>query len=119
MKSILSVASVLLIVGNVAAICPGFNFGISNVQPLTGGFNRWDVYDNSCDIVDSLTTDENPCDLTVHNIFTCGPPPNTPPILFTGYTSSLTGTKYACRPDSGAGSCGSTGISVCCRNDSQ
>ncbi|KAK7690584.1 hypothetical protein QCA50_005682 [Cerrena zonata] len=110
MKFILSIASISLIVGNTAAICPGFNFGIGNVQPLGNGFNRWSVFDDSCNVVDSLTTNKNPC---TQGIFACSPAP----ILFTGYTNTFTGLKYACRTDSRSGKCGGTVISVCCRND--
>ena len=39
---ILPVISVALTAGSVAAICPGFNYGIGNVRPLGNGVNRCD-----------------------------------------------------------------------------
>ncbi|KAJ7596084.1 hypothetical protein C8J56DRAFT_395090 [Mycena floridula] len=99
-----------LLAGQVAAICPGFNFGIGNAMDLGGGIKRWDVYDDSCKVVDSLTTNENPCD---QGTFSCSPPP----IHFTGYKSTFTGLRYACRADPNSGKCGGDTISVCCRND--
>ncbi|KIK64535.1 hypothetical protein GYMLUDRAFT_56939 [Collybiopsis luxurians FD-317 M1] len=95
---------------SVLAICPGFNYGIGNVQSLGDGFNKWTVYDDSCNPVDGLITNENPC---TEGIFACSPPP----ILFDGYTNTFTGLKYACRTDPNSGTCGNDVISVCCRND--
>jgi hypothetical protein len=66
------------------------------------------VYDDSCNAVDGLTTDENPC---TQGIFSCSPPP----ILFTGYKNTFTGLQYACRTDPNSGNCGSDVISVCVR----
>ena len=95
-------------INQVLAICPGFNYAIGNVIPLGDGINRCkrhlnfdvlyhprvphdvlcagNVYDDSCDIVDGLTTNENPCD---QGIFGCSPPP----ILFDEYTNSFTGLR--------------------------
>ncbi|KAJ3860188.1 hypothetical protein EV359DRAFT_75308 [Lentinula novae-zelandiae] len=92
------------------AICPGFNYAVGNVIPLEDGVNRWNVYDDSCNVVDGLTTNENPC---TSGTFECTPPP----ILFDEYTNSFTGLRYACRTDPNSGVCGSDVISVCCRND--
>ncbi|KAF7796660.1 hypothetical protein EIP86_007843 [Pleurotus ostreatoroseus] len=72
------------ITGQVFAICPGFNFAIGNQQDLGGGVSRWNVYDDSCNVVDGLTTTGNPCD---SGIFGCSPPP----IIFDQYTSSFNG----------------------------
>ncbi|KAK7695045.1 hypothetical protein QCA50_002233 [Cerrena zonata] len=108
--TILSVASVALLVSNAVAICPGFNYGIGNVRSLGNGINRWDVYDDACNVVDGLTTNQNPC---TQGIFSCTPAP----ITFNGYTNTFTKLRYACRPDPNSGSCGGTSISVCCRND--
>ncbi|ESK95615.1 hypothetical protein Moror_12587 [Moniliophthora roreri MCA 2997] len=99
-----------VLAGPVLSICPGFNYGIGNVRSLGGGVNRWDVYDANCDVVDGLTTNQNPC---TQGIFGCTPAP----ITFNFYRNTFTGLQYACRPDSRAGSCGGTSISVCCRND--
>ncbi|KIL71374.1 hypothetical protein M378DRAFT_93899 [Amanita muscaria Koide BX008] len=99
-----------LIASQVAAICPGFNYGIGNVQSLGNGINRWTVYDDSCNAVDGLTTNQNPC---TEGIFGCTPPP----ITFNSYTNSFSHLIYACRPDPNSGTCGNDVISVCCRND--
>ncbi|KAF2096501.1 hypothetical protein NA57DRAFT_58412 [Rhizodiscina lignyota] len=99
-----------LAAGFAAAICPGFNYAIGNVVPEGNGVNRWNVYDDSCNVVDGLTTNRNPCE---QGTFGCSPPP----VLFNQYTNSFTGLIYACRPDPNSGNCGSDVISVCCRND--
>ncbi|KDR70437.1 hypothetical protein GALMADRAFT_76112 [Galerina marginata CBS 339.88] len=95
---------------NVQAICGGFNFGIGNVRSLGGGVNRWDVFDDGCNVVDGLTTNQNPCS---EGIFGCSPPP----IIFNQYTNTFTHLRYACRTDPSSGRCGNTVVSVCCRND--
>ncbi|KAK3203930.1 hypothetical protein GRF29_106g1005688 [Pseudopithomyces chartarum] len=95
--------------GCAAAICPGFNYGIGNVEPGPLG-NDWKVYDDSCNVVDGLLTTENPCD---SGVFGCTPDP----ITFNSYKNSFSGLVYACRPDPNSGSCGDDVISVCCRND--
>ncbi|KIM47344.1 hypothetical protein M413DRAFT_64049 [Hebeloma cylindrosporum] len=100
----------LLLVSSSLAICPGFNYGVGNVQSLGGGVNRWNVYDDSCNVVDGLTTTFNPCTV---GTFGCSPPP----IIFNEYTNSFTGLRYACRTDPNSGTCGSDVVSVCCRND--
>ncbi|KAF8880227.1 hypothetical protein CPB84DRAFT_1687666, partial [Gymnopilus junonius] len=96
------------------SICPGYNYGIGNVirEGTTGNaqLNRWNVYDDSCNIVDGLLTTENPC---TEGIFGCSPPP----IIFNRYTNSFTGLIYSCRTDPASGTCGNDVISVCCRND--
>ncbi|KAJ7153304.1 hypothetical protein C8R46DRAFT_912582 [Mycena filopes] len=110
MKTTLSIALLVSLATTVSAICPGFNYGIGNVIGEGNGINRWNVYDDSCNVVDGLTTNENPC--TTH-IFGCSPPP----IIFNRYTNSFNGLVYACRTDPNSGSCGNDVISVCCRND--
>ncbi|KAJ7636511.1 hypothetical protein FB45DRAFT_828757 [Roridomyces roridus] len=105
-----SIVSIALLAASANAICPGFNFGIGNQMSLGSGINRWDVYDDSCNVVDGLTTNQNPCD---EGIFGCSPPP----VIFNRYTSTFTGLVYACRTDPNSGTCGSDVISVCCRND--
>ncbi|TFK68304.1 hypothetical protein BDN72DRAFT_898253 [Pluteus cervinus] len=96
----------LLALADVAlSICPGFNYGIGNVQALGGGVNRWTIYDDTCSPVDSLTTNENPC---TAGIFGCSPPP----IIFNRYTNTFSGLI-----DPNSGVCGNDVISVCCRND--
>ncbi|KAJ7817407.1 hypothetical protein B0H13DRAFT_1662722 [Mycena leptocephala] len=94
----------------VGAICPGFNFAIGNVIREGNGVNRWNVYDDSCNVVDGLNTNQNPC---TEGIFGCSPPP----IIFDRYTNSFSGLIYACRTDPNSGVCGNDVISVCCRND--
>ncbi|KJA20344.1 hypothetical protein HYPSUDRAFT_203839 [Hypholoma sublateritium FD-334 SS-4] len=89
------------------AICSGFTFGIGNLQSIGNGVNSWTVFDNSCNAVDGLITGGNPC---VQGIFGCSPAP----IIFNVYTSTFSGTKYACRGDPGAETCGGVSISVCC-----
>ncbi|KAJ7841253.1 hypothetical protein B0H13DRAFT_2676818 [Mycena leptocephala] len=63
-----------------SATCPGFNFGIIDTHQKVIDSNKWVVMDDSCDVVDSLITDENPC---TQGIFSCGPGP-----VFDGYTST-------------------------------
>ncbi|EAU89930.1 hypothetical protein CC1G_08412 [Coprinopsis cinerea okayama7 len=103
-------AVLLPMISSAIAICPGFNFGVGNVIPLGNGVNRWNVYNSNCDVVDGLTTNQNPC---TSGTFGCTPPP----ILFNRYTNSFTGLIYNCRPDPNSGRCGNDVISVCCRND--
>ncbi|EIM91766.1 uncharacterized protein STEHIDRAFT_48006 [Stereum hirsutum FP-91666 SS1] len=104
----------LLASQQVAAICPGFNYGIGNAidEGKLGNseVTRWNVYDDSCNVVDGLTTTGNPC---TSGTFSC----TGAPITFNGYTNTFNGLHYACRPDANSGSCGSDKISVCCRND--
>ncbi|KAF8073904.1 hypothetical protein FPV67DRAFT_1778485 [Lyophyllum atratum] len=102
--------SVSLAAIGVQAICPGFNYGIGNVRSLGGGINRWDVFDDSCIVVDGLKRNQNPC---TEGIFGFSPPP----IIFNEYMNSFTGRRYACRTDPNSGNCGGTVVSVCCRND--
>jgi len=106
-QTILATASLLCL---VTAICPGFNYAIGNAIPkgtLQGSrVTRWNVYDDSCNIVDGLLATGNPCD---DGIFSCSPPP----ILFVGYKNTFTGLEYACRQDPNSGRCGSDVISVC------
>ena len=45
------------------------------------------VYDNGCNVVDGLTTNQNPC---TQGIFGCSPAP----IIFNRYTNTFTGTPY-------------------------
>ncbi|EAU88932.1 hypothetical protein CC1G_10578 [Coprinopsis cinerea okayama7 len=97
-------------IASASAICPGFNYGVGNVRSLGNGFNRWDVYNSACEVVDGLTTNLNPCDTST---FGCTPPP----IKFNRYTNSFDGLIYECRPDPNSGRCGDDVISVCCRND--
>ncbi|KAH9889464.1 hypothetical protein C8Q73DRAFT_654260 [Cubamyces lactineus] len=110
MKYLIAFATLAATASQVSAICPGFNYAIGNQIVLGGGYSRWNVYDDSCNVADGLTTNGNPCD---QGIFGCSPPP----ILFDRYTSTVTGLIYACRPDPNSGVCGSDVISVCCRND--
>lgn len=83
-----------------------------------------DVYNNTCNVVDGLTTNINPC---TQGIFACSPPP----IIFHGYTNTLTGLRlvsmlrrhlivilalayrYVCRTDANSGTCDGTIVSVC------
>ncbi|GJE91283.1 hypothetical protein PsYK624_074320 [Phanerochaete sordida] len=110
MKTFFAILSLAVAASQVAAVCPGFNFAIGNAIPEGNGVNHWNVYDDSCNVVDGLTTNQNPCDV---GIFGCSPPP----VLFNEYTNSFTGLRYACRTDPNSGVCGSDVISVCCRND--
>ncbi|KAM6498825.1 hypothetical protein JOM56_006773 [Amanita muscaria] len=71
-----------LVASQVAAICPGFNYGIGNLQRT--------VYDDSCNAVDGLTTNQNPC---TEGIFGCTPPP----ITFNRYTNSFSHLMYVSR----------------------
>ena len=70
------------VAGLASAICPGFNYGIGNQQNLGNGVSRWTVYDDSCNAVDGLTTNKNPC---TTGTFGCSPPP----IIFNRYTNSF------------------------------
>jgi len=100
----------LFLAHQVVGICPGFNYGIGNVQRLGNGINRCkcytlpltvnddglfrhlvffffltgNVYDANCNQVDGLTTTGNPC---TNGIFGCSPPP----IIFNRYTSTFSG----------------------------
>lgn len=67
-----------------AAICPGFNYGIGNQQNLGNGVSRWTVYDDSCNAVDGLTTNKNPC---TTGTFGCSPAP----VIFNSYKNSFNG----------------------------
>jgi hypothetical protein len=102
--TIATVVLPLFLAYQAAAICPGFNYGIGNVQNLGNGVNRCklfliklfkkidrdglllvgSVYDDSCKQVDGLTTTGNPC---TQGIFGCTPPP----ITFNRYTSTFSG----------------------------
>ncbi|KAL0958452.1 hypothetical protein HGRIS_000594 [Hohenbuehelia grisea] len=110
MKHFAALVFVPLFATGVSAICPGFNYGIGNQQSLGGGVSRWTVYNSACGAVDSLTTNQNPCN---QGIFGCSPPP----IIFNRYTNTFTGLIYNCRRDPNSGVCGGDVISVCCRND--
>jgi hypothetical protein len=94
------------------AICPGFNFGIGNVQNVgkigDKQGHHWNVYDDHCNVVDGLTTTENPCTSRT-GIFQCSPNP----VLFVGYKNGKTGLQYKCRQDGRSGKCGNDVISVC------
>ncbi|KAF8224619.1 hypothetical protein L208DRAFT_1310296 [Tricholoma matsutake] len=95
-----------LVASQVAAICPGFNYGIGNVQRLGNGINRWNIYNVNCNVVDGLTTNQNPC---IQGIFGCTPPP----ITFNTYANSFSHLLYACRLDPNSETCGNDVISVC------
>ena len=113
-----TVATVILplfLAHQAVAICPGFNFGIGNIQRLGNGINRCkcytfasqrhlsffpplypgNVYDDNCKQVDGLTTTGNPC---TQGIFGCTPAP----VTFNRYTSTFSGlmlvnlTIYIC-----------------------
>ncbi|OBZ76644.1 Phenylalanine--tRNA ligase beta subunit [Grifola frondosa] len=88
----------------VAAICPGYNYGIidDGSEPGTGGFG-YAVVDDSCNQVYSLVT-TNPCD---EPLFSCSPPPITITALH------LDGLNYACRGDPNSGSCNGAPVQVC------
>ncbi|TFK68311.1 hypothetical protein BDN72DRAFT_842002 [Pluteus cervinus] len=93
------------------SVCPGFNYGIGNALPY-GLDNRWNIYDDSCNIADTLIipTSSNPC---ATDTFGCSPPP----LYFNKYKSTRTNLIYDCRPDPNSGVCGNDAIAVCCRND--
>ncbi|KAF8193829.1 hypothetical protein K438DRAFT_1828118 [Mycena galopus ATCC 62051] len=90
------------------AICPGFDFAIGDVIPLSGGISHWNVYDNNCSVVDGLTVNStgNAC---TQGIFGCSPAP----IFFDRYTNTAAGSTYACQRDPNSDVCGSNNISVC------
>ncbi|KAG6848298.1 hypothetical protein H0H93_001431 [Arthromyces matolae] len=92
---------------SVLAVCGGNKFAVGNVIALGSGVNRWDVYDNNCNIVDSLTTNLNPC---TQGTFGCSPPP----IYFNQYTNTFNKQTYQCHRDPVGESCGADTISVCC-----
>ncbi|KAH9889471.1 hypothetical protein C8Q73DRAFT_159755 [Cubamyces lactineus] len=109
MKYLIAFAALATAASQVSAVCPGFNYAIGNQQVIGDGISRWTVYDDSCNAVDGLLTNENPCD---QGIFGCSPPP----IIFDRYTNTFTGLIYACRTDPNSGVCGSDVISVCVSN---
>jgi len=98
----------LLATTNVAAVCANFKFAIGNVIGEGPIINRWNVYDNNCNIVDGLTTNENPCNV---GIFGCSPSP----IIFNQYVNTYTGSKLTCASDTASESCSGDPISVCCQ----
>src|SRR6266436_3688519 len=104
------IVATLALAGYVSAICPGFNYGIGNVQPLGNGINRckpssaqWhfvlaqthlsagNVYDDSCNVQDGLTTDQNPC-TQLSGIFSCATRPDDT-VTFVGYKNTFTGLR--------------------------
>lgn len=110
-----------LTAGFAAAICPGFNYGIGNAmaqgsvthctspqtfphapQLILSG----NVYDDSCNVVDGLTTNGNPC---TSGTFGC----TGPPVTFNSYKNSFNGLIYSCRSDPNSGSCGGDSVAVC------
>ncbi|KAK0473436.1 hypothetical protein IW261DRAFT_1423649 [Armillaria novae-zelandiae] len=93
---------------SVAAICPGYNFGIMDVGYDVGtGREGYAVVDDSCNqVAGAITT--NVCD---EPLFSCSPAPITITALHYG------GQNYACRGDVNSGSCDGTAVQVCCRND--
>ncbi|KAF7353895.1 Phenylalanine--tRNA ligase beta subunit [Mycena venus] len=99
----------LAVAATASATCPGFNFGIIDTHQKFLDANKWVVVDDSCNVVDSLITDQNPC---TQGIFSCGPGP-----VFDGYTSTTSGLHYACRPDPNSGSCDGLGGVQVCAND--
>ncbi|PBK87057.1 hypothetical protein ARMGADRAFT_476701 [Armillaria gallica] len=92
-------------IGAATAICPGFNFGITDTKGGPPG--SWRVYDDSCNPILTVFAD-NPC---TAGAFGCTPDP----IKFNAL--HLNGLDYACRPDPNSGTCEEIGIQVCCRND--
>lgn len=103
MKFTLALATLTMTAGGISsvlAICPGFNYGVGNVQSLGNGISRckcfvsssfplkftWynagTVYDDGCNAVDSLTTTGNPC---TSGTFGCSPPP----VTFNRYTNTF------------------------------
>ncbi|KAI5987472.1 hypothetical protein EDD15DRAFT_2580698 [Pisolithus albus] len=111
-KTFLStIAVTTLLASSAAAICPGYNFGITQ----TGGnadvgvckCQQWGVLDDSCNVVYQVIA-SNPC---TAGVFDCSPAP----VTFTAL--HFNGVDYACRPDANAGSCNGDDIQVCCRND--
>ncbi|KAI6036597.1 hypothetical protein BKA83DRAFT_4165142 [Pisolithus microcarpus] len=108
-KTILpTVAAATIFVASASAICPGYNFGITQTGSNTNpDYGVWEVYDDSCNDVYQVIA-SNPCTV---GVFDCSPAP----VTFTGL--HLDGLNYACNPDANAGSCNGVGIQVCCRND--
>ncbi|PBK83947.1 hypothetical protein ARMGADRAFT_1170315 [Armillaria gallica] len=93
---------------SVAAICPGYNFGIMDLGFDVGtGREGYAVVDDSCNqVAGAITT--NVCN---EPLFSCSPAPITITALHYG------GQNYACRGDVNSGSCSGTAVQVCCRND--
>ena len=98
----------LVLAGYVSAICPGANYGIGSMQPWAGDVHRckfssdqWhfvlgqthlfvgNVYDDSCNIKDSLISNENPC---TSGMFSCATRPDET-VTFVGYKNSFTGLQ--------------------------
>ncbi|KAI6099943.1 hypothetical protein EDD16DRAFT_1497229 [Pisolithus croceorrhizus] len=105
---LLAVAAATLFVASASAICPGYNFGITQTGTNTNpDYGVWQVFDDSCNVVDQVIA-QNPCTV---GVFDCSPSP----ITFTGL--HLGGLYYACRPDVNSSSCNGHAIQVCCRND--
>ncbi|KAI6101409.1 hypothetical protein EDD16DRAFT_1495544 [Pisolithus croceorrhizus] len=111
-KTFLStVAAAALFMASASAICPGYNFGITqtrtNTKPDYGTIISGQVFDDSCNLVDQVIA-QNPCTV---GVFDCSPSP----ITFTRL--HFDGLNYAWRPDVNSGSCNGKAIQVCCRND--
>ncbi|KAI6123160.1 hypothetical protein EDD16DRAFT_1704491 [Pisolithus croceorrhizus] len=108
-KTFLSTIAVTTLLATfAAAICPGYNFGITQTGSNTNpDYGVWQVFDDSCNVVYQVIA-TNPCTV---GVFDCSPAP----ITFTGL--HLDGLDYACRSDVNSGSCNGDAIQVCCRND--
>ncbi|KAK0450311.1 uncharacterized protein EV420DRAFT_1646550 [Desarmillaria tabescens] len=105
---LVSFVGAALFASSVAAICPGYNYGIIDVgRDVATGKEGYAVVDDSCTQVAGAIT-SNPCD---EPLFSCSPPPITIVGLHYG------GQNYACRGDVNSGYCGGTHVQVCCRND--
>ncbi|KAG7445808.1 uncharacterized protein BT62DRAFT_932973 [Guyanagaster necrorhizus] len=103
-----NLVSVAFLASSVAAICPGYNYGIIDLGYDVGtGKEGYAVVDDSCNqVAGAITT--NVCD---EPLFSCSPAP----ITITGLHYG--GQNYACRGDVNSGSCNGAAVQVCCRND--
>ncbi|KAE9393210.1 hypothetical protein BT96DRAFT_229639 [Gymnopus androsaceus JB14] len=105
--STVSLISAATFATGVAAICSSFSYGVGNVISLSDTLNKWNVYNENCDVVDSLTTSDNPCTV---GMFGCTPAP----ITFDKFTNITNNASYICVSEPYSGEvCGNNTISVC------
>jgi len=108
-----SLISAATFANGATAICSSFSYGVGNLISLSDTLNKWNIYNENCDVVDSLTTSDNPCTV---GTFGC----TASPIKFNSYTNITDKKSYSCLPEPYSGEvCGNNTISVCCGFDGE
>ncbi|KUI53243.1 hypothetical protein VP1G_00632 [Cytospora mali] len=110
MKSPSSASTLLAVLSGsmfVNAVCTGDDLAIGPPDTLTTGYTQYDVYDTSCNRVQSLEieTSTGPCD---SEYFLCSSG------TINGYDDPTTGDAYICEADTTSEACGMDTISFCC-----